>query len=118
MDLWIVAAILFGLSACLLIFSFFKQEEGEKSNEQLEEVSLDLFERIYYLKQRVSFLESKLEVVPKESPYSDRITDLTQKHILTLFTRGASAEEISEQLHVSEVSVQHIIDNYISEGIK
>lgn len=117
MDLWIVAIALFGLSALLLIVSFFKKEEDTNSNEEVEDVSLDIYEHIYYLKRRVATLENQLEVIPTEGPYSERITSLTEKHILTLFTRGESAESISERLRISEPSVQHIIDTYISEGI-
>lgn len=118
MNLWIVTAILFGISAVLLVVSFIKKDPEENTTEELEEVSLDLLENIHYLKNRVATLEDKLEVVPAEGPLTDRITDITQKHILTLFTRGMSSEEISDKLRVSEVSVQHIIDTYISEGIK
>jgi ATP/maltotriose-dependent transcriptional regulator MalT len=118
MDLWILAAALFGISAALLIYSFVKKDEEENTTEELEEVSLDILEHISQLKHRVVSLETKLDVEPNEAPLSDRVTDITQKHILTLFTRGASAEEISDTLRISEVSVQHIIDTYISEGIK
>lgn len=117
MDLWIIASILFAISAGLLIFSFMKSDTETNGNKNLEEVSLDILEHIYSLKRRVVTLEDKLEVVPNEGQYSDRVTDITQKHILTLFTRGMSVEEISDQLRITEVSVQHIIDNYISEGI-
>lgn len=118
MDLWIVAILLFLISAGLLIFSFTKSNPESDEDKHLEEVSLDILENIYFLKKRVSTLEDKLEVVPNEGQLSDRVTDITQKHILTLFTRGLSAEKISDQLRISEVSVQHIIDTYISEGIQ
>lgn len=117
MDLWIIAVALFAVSAVLLIVAYFKKEDKENLTEELEDMSLELFQQNYDLKQRIASLEEKLDIVPNERPMSDRVTDLTQKYILTLFTDGISAEVISQQLHVSEASVQHIIDNYISEGI-
>ncbi|WP_080146532.1 helix-turn-helix domain-containing protein [Marinilactibacillus piezotolerans] len=117
MDLWLIAAILFGISAVLMAFSFMKKEEHDGTYKELEDVSLNLVQMIYGLNKRIQSLESQLEVQNPETAFPDRVTNITQGHILTLFTQGLSAKEISEHLHISEASVQHTIDTYISEGI-
>ena len=41
---------------------------------------------------------------------------ITRKHILTLFSHGASYEEIAEQLNVPVSTVQLVIDSYFESG--
>lgn len=117
MELWIIIGILFGISAILMALSFLKKEEKDHTYKELEDVSLNLVQIIYGLNKRVKNLESELKVENPEMTFPDRVTDMTQTHILTLFTQGLSAQEISEHLHVSEASVQHTIDAYISEVV-
>ncbi|GEQ32569.1 helix-turn-helix domain-containing protein [Marinilactibacillus psychrotolerans] len=117
MELWIITGVLFGISAILMIYSFFKKEEKDRTYKELEDVSLNLVQIIYGLNKRIQNLENELKIEKPEETFPDRVTNITQTHILTLFTQGFSAKEISEHLHVSETSVQHTIDAYISEGI-
>ncbi|MFC6464446.1 helix-turn-helix domain-containing protein [Marinilactibacillus sp. GCM10026970] len=117
MELWIIIGILFGISAILLVVSFLKKEEKDRTYKELEDVSLNLVQIIYGLNKRVKTLEKELKIENPEQTFPDRVTNMTQTHILTLFTQGLSAKEISEHLHVSEASVQHTIDAYIADGI-
>ncbi|WP_208560128.1 helix-turn-helix domain-containing protein [Marinilactibacillus kalidii] len=117
MELWIIIGILFGVSAILMVVSYLKKEERDQTYKELEDVSLNLVQIIYGLNKRVQHLEEELKMEKPEQTFPDRVTNMTQTHILTLFTQGVSAKEISEHLHVSEASVQHTIDAYIADGI-
>ena len=46
----------------------------------------------------------------------EELHSITRKHILTLFSHGASYEEIAEQLNVPVSTVQLVIDSYFESG--
>lgn len=60
--------------------------------------------------------EEKEEVQPVFEPTvsqtEEELHSITRKHILTLFSHGASYEEIAEQLNVPVSTVQLVIDSY------
>ena len=47
-----------------------------------------------------------------QSEQEEELHSITRKHILTLFSHGASYEEIAEQLNVPVSTVQLVIDSY------
>jgi len=49
---------------------------------------------------------------PTVSQTEEELHSITRKHILTLFSHGASYEEIAEQLNVPVSTVQLVIDSY------
>ena len=74
------------------------------------------------------FEEKKEEVQPVFEPTptfteptfsqqeEEDLHSITRKHILTLFSHGASYEEIAEQLNVPVSTVQLVIDSYFESG--
>ena len=53
---------------------------------------------------------------PTFSHQEEELHSITRKHILTLFSHGASYEEIAEQLNVPVSTVQLVIDSYFESG--
>ena len=55
-----IAIVLIIIAIALLVWSFFKQDTGEKIQEEFEELSLQLLQDNHQLKERVSALEKEL----------------------------------------------------------
>lgn len=57
MDLWIIVIILLVIAVALIGWSFYKKDNGEAIKEEFEELSLQLLQDIYGLKNRILFLK-------------------------------------------------------------
>lgn len=115
--IWIIVILLFAASVALLIASFFKKDSSNQLQEEVEELSLDMLHDIHIMKQRVAFLEQKMDIEPPEENKKERVLDITKKQVIKLYTRGVTVEEISSELKLQESTVQAIIDEYITEGM-
>lgn len=116
MDLWIIVIVLLVIAIALIVWSFYKQDNGEKIQEEFEELSLQWLQEINHLKKRVVLLESELNIQSEELPLSDKAHDVLRKHIITLYTQGAAPEDISSQTRLSEKTVLSVIDEYVLEA--
>lgn len=116
MDLWIIVIALLVIAVALMIWSFYKQDNGEKVQEEFEELSLQWLQEINHLKKRVLSLESELNIQSEELPLSDKVHDVLRKHVVTLYTQGIAIEEISSQTRLSEKTIKAVIDDYVLEA--
>lgn len=115
MDLWIIVIILFIAAIALIAWSFYKQDTGEKIQEEFEELSLQWLQEVNHLKERVVVLETELDVLSDELPKTDKVHEVVKNNIITLYTQGVSTEDISRQTRISEMTVKAIIDDYVLE---
>lgn len=56
MDLWIIVIALLIIAIGLMVWSFYKQDNGEKVQEEFEELSLQWLQEINHLKKEYSCL--------------------------------------------------------------
>ena len=82
--------------------------EGEERFEEKEEEVQPVFE------PQPTFTEPTFSQHEEEK--EEELHSITRKHILTLFSHGASYEEIAEQLNVPVSTVQLVIDSYFESG--
>ncbi|SFH72990.1 hypothetical protein [Pisciglobus halotolerans] len=118
MNSWIIAIILLIIAIALIVWSFFKKDSGEKIQEEFEELSLQLLQDIYHLKERVSILESELNIPSQDLPATDTIHEVIKKHVIHLYTQDVSTEDIANQTRLMEETVKQIIDEYVIASSK
>lgn len=117
MEIWMIAGILFVIATVLFGYSIIKKEEKDLAYTELEEFSLAVTKTVFDLNSRVQQLEEELSISPVERQRMNQVTRLSKDNIITLFTKGQSAETISSQLDLSLPVVQDVIDTYITEGL-
>lgn len=115
MDLWIIVLILLVAAIALIVWSFYKQDNGEKVQEEFEELSLLWLQEINHLKKRIAVLEAELNVSSDELPKIDKVHEVVKNNIITMYTQGVATEDISQQTRISEPTVKAVIDDYVLE---
>lgn len=118
MEIWMIAGVLFIISAALFGYSFIKKEEKDAAYRELETFSLAVTKTVYDLNERIHTLESQLSVTLEEEEKSSMMTRLMTDNTITLFTKGVATKEIAKQLDLSQNSVQEVINDYITDGIQ
>lgn len=113
MDIWWIVIILLIISVALIVWSFYKKDNGEKVKEEFEELSLQLMQDIYHLKNRVAILENELNITTEETLTSMKIHDVLKNHVVTLYTQGVSLENIASQTQLPVATVQVVVDEYV-----
>ncbi len=117
MTYWIIAIVFFVISAGLLIYSFFIEDNTADIQEEVEEITLNMFRDMTHIRKRLALIEDKLNIDhAADRPMNDRITTITENQIIKLYTRGRNYEGIAEDVGVPVETVTAIINNYISEG--
>lgn len=114
---WILVIALLAVAAGLFIASYFVKDTGEKNQEEFEELSLNLLQDMHAMKKRLELMEQEMDLEVLEEQRTGRVMDITKRHVLTLYTKGTSPEDITEQIKIPEAAVQDIIDEYIAEGL-
>lgn len=116
MTYWIIAIIFFVISAGLLIYSFFIEDNTADIQEEIEEITLDMFQDMTHIRERLDLIEAQLNIEAADRPIVDRVTSITENQVVKLYTRGKTSEEIAEDLGLSVDVVTTIINDYISDG--
>ncbi|MBS4761464.1 hypothetical protein KG089_01925 [Carnobacteriaceae bacterium zg-ZUI252] len=122
MSINVIIAILFGLSALLIIISLFLKNTTARELEELKDYSFEQAQEIYKLRERVSSLETftglpMTQVISFTSEYRN-LTEMTKKNIIGLYHEGRTAEEISLFANIPLETVQILIDRYIADSTK
>lgn len=118
MELWMAAAVLFGMAILVFAYSFTLENEKTPAYKELEEFSLTVTRSMYDLNKRVKGLEAEHGIESLEHMHTQRVTQLNKDNIITMFTKGYPTEAISGQLNIASTSVQEIIDAYVEEDIQ
>lgn len=111
-----IAIVLIIIAIALLIWSFFKQDTGEKLQEEFEELSLQLLQDIHQLKERVAALEKELAISSSNLTETNQVQADIKKKVIHLYKKGVSIQETASQENVPEETVKQIIDDYIVES--
>jgi len=117
MNGWTIVILLAAIAAVLWIASYFVKDPENKIQEEFEELSLDLLQDMHAMKKRIEMMEQEMDIEPAVYSRTGRVMDITKRHVLTLYTKGTSIDEIVDQIKVPEAAVQDIIDDYIAEGL-
>lgn len=118
MELWMAAAVLFGMAIIVFVYSFTQKKEKEPTYKELEEFSLTVTRSMYDLNKRVKVLEAEHGIESLEHMLPQRVTQLNKDNIITMFTKGYPTEAISGQLNIASTSVQEVIDAYVEEDVR
>lgn len=94
---WVIIS-LFILSAILLLLSFFQKRPNKEIEQQLENMSIQLMQEIYYLKKKVKILEEEYMidesiVYSKSSTHASQL--ITRDDVLSMHEEGHSVEDIA-----------------------
>jgi hypothetical protein len=100
---WILIGV-FSLSAILLLLSFFQKNPHQDVEKQLENLSIQMMQEIYYLKKKVTILEEEY-VIGDAGLSSDTRSTLTRDDVLAMHEDGHSVEEIAS---ITENSIEKI----------
>jgi len=94
---WVIIS-LFILSAVLLILSFLQKNPHQEVEKQLEKMSIQLMQEIYYLKKKVKILEEEYMIDGSEMYTESSIHPLksiTRDDVLSMHEDGHSVEDIA-----------------------
>lgn len=122
LDINIIVAILFGLSAFFILVSFFTKNSLKRDIEDLKDYSFEQSQEIYRLRERLTSLETftGLPMTQTMTFTSElrSLSDLTKDNIFNLYTQGRTPDEISILADIPVETVQILIDRYIEESTK
>ncbi|KIL44404.1 hypothetical protein [Jeotgalibacillus soli] len=116
----LTAMIVAGIAVLLFIFSFFLKDRTKKTEEELEELSMNLYQEMYQLKKRIRILEEEMMVdtklvVSKTSSMKQRtniskpINEIILNQVLALHKQGLPLDQIVRLSSLSKEEVQTII---------
>jgi len=114
---WILVIVLLAVAVGLFVASYFVKDPADQAQEEFEELSLNLLQDLHMMKKRLEVMEQEMEIESAEDVHNGRVMDITKRHVLTLYTKGISPEEIVEQIKIPQAAVHDIIDEYIAEGL-
>ena len=99
------------LAVLLFIISFFQKDRNSIIENNVEELSLNLYQETYQLKKRMKVLEEEL-LIEQSQPLSqprNEINAILKNQVIALHKQGLNAEQISKQSALSMTEVQKII---------
>lgn len=109
--------VLLVISILLIGLSYMKKDNGQKVQEEFEELSLQLMQDIFQLKKRVSVLENELNITPEDTSSSMiKIHDVLKTHVITLYTQGVDIENISAQTQLPLETVEYVVNEYVENN--
>ncbi|WP_227395149.1 hypothetical protein [Jeotgalibacillus aurantiacus] len=99
-----------GIGMLFLIISFFIKDRSKQNEEELQDLSMNLYQELYQLKKRTKLLEEELMIensrpVKTAVKKSKPVNEIIVNQVLSLHKQGLKAEQISNlsSLPVSEV---------------
>ncbi|KIL48528.1 hypothetical protein KP77_23150 [Jeotgalibacillus alimentarius] len=104
---WIMLSI-GGAGLILFIISFFLKDRSSDTADELQELSMSLYQELSQLKKRTKLLEEELMIDSSSSnkPVKPKqINEILVNQVLSLHKQGMSPEQISNlsSLHISDV---------------
>ncbi|MDG5470809.1 hypothetical protein P6709_03545 [Jeotgalibacillus sp. ET6] len=116
------ALIVAGIVILLLVLSFFMKDRSKSNEQELEDLSMNLYQEISQLKKRIKVLEEELMVdtkfVPsKKAPSSPKtvqkkpINEIIVNQVLSLHKQGVSTDQIVTLSSLPKEEVQTIIQS-------
>ncbi|WP_416149364.1 hypothetical protein ACM26V_24485 [Salipaludibacillus sp. HK11] len=94
---WLIIS-LFILSAILFFLSFFQKRPNQALEKQLDNLSIQLMQEIYYLKKKVKVLEEEYMIGENRTntePSHHIPQPLSRDDVLSMHEEGHSVEDIS-----------------------
>ncbi|UTR14424.1 hypothetical protein MM221_17975 [Salipaludibacillus sp. LMS25] len=104
---WIIIG-LFSLSAVLFLLSLFQRDSNKEIENQVENMSIQMMQEIYYLKKKINVLEEEFLMESNKlseeegTPTANKV--LTRDDILSLYEEGYSLA------HIADMTNSHIDD--------
>ncbi|MCR6110439.1 hypothetical protein HXA35_08875 [Bacillus sp. A301a_S52] len=105
---WIIIG-LFSLSAILFLLSFFQKDSNKEIENQVENMSIQMMQEIYYLKKKIKVLEEEFlmdshKLSEQEVAAATASKSLTRDDVLSLYEEGYSIA------HIADMTNSHIDD--------
>ncbi|TFD97515.1 hypothetical protein [Jeotgalibacillus salarius] len=110
---WIMLAA-GGLGLFLFILSFFLKDRTKATEDELQELSMSLYQEMSQLKKRTKLLEEELMIEPianHKTVKPKQINEILANQVLSLHKQGMKPDQISKlsSLHIDDV--RHLINN-------
>lgn len=112
---WFIISLL-SLSAILFLLSFFQKDSTEAVEKQVENMSIQLMQEIYYLKKKVNALEEEYMIDSGNLSGADRKKDiyrqsLTRDDVLAMYEEGYSVEDIASMTDSDSNDIEELLAN-------
>ncbi|MGD7043973.1 hypothetical protein [Jeotgalibacillus proteolyticus] len=116
------ALIVAGIVILLLVLSFFIKDRSKSNEQEIEDLSMNLYQEISQLKKRIKVLEEELMVdtkfIPsKKAPSAPKtvqkkpINEIIVNQVLSLHKQGVSTDQIITLSSLPKEEVQSIIQS-------
>ncbi|MCR6096732.1 hypothetical protein HXA31_04990 [Salipaludibacillus agaradhaerens] len=104
---WIIIG-LFSLSAILFLLSFFQKDSNKEIENQVENMSIQMMQEIYYLKKKIKVLEEEFLMdshkLSEQEIAATASKALTRDDVLSLYEEGYTIA------HIADMTNSHIDD--------
>ncbi|SFE29846.1 hypothetical protein [Alteribacillus iranensis] len=113
---WVLVSLT-GFGVLLLLVSFFVNDEGKETKEEIDELSLQMMGDVYEMKKRLSFLEEELLTVQTthtSTPRQSGSTKLRQE-AYQLFEQGLELETIAKKMNLTTNEVKSLLGGLSSD---
>lgn len=106
---WVIISLL-SLSTLLFIISFFQKGAADRTEKQVEQVSIQLMQEIYHLKKKVRKLEEEymIEYDAAASP-ANKTSRLKRDDVLAMFENGHTPEDIAINTNRSIKDIEDLL---------
>ncbi|MBU9722441.1 MULTISPECIES: hypothetical protein [Bacillaceae] len=111
---WIIF-ISFSISALLFILSFIQKDRSKELEKQVENLSIQLMQEMYQVKQKMKVIEEEFVISSNETTTSP--STLTRDDILSMYEEGYSINDIASMTNRHEDDIDSILAN-TAEGMK
>ncbi|MEW9500424.1 hypothetical protein [Jeotgalibacillus marinus] len=116
----LAAMIVSGLAIFLFILSFFFKDRSKVNQQEIEDVSMDLYQELYQLKKRVKIVEEEImvdtplltshKIGTNVKPKSKKpVNEIILNQVLSLHKQGFSIDQIVTRSSLSKEDVNNII---------
>lgn len=116
----LAAIVMGGLATLLFIISFFLKDRSKVNEQEIEDVSMNLYQEMYQLKKRIKVLEEEMMVDSKFVPTKQKqtnqkntakkpVNEIIVNQVLSLHKQGIATDQIVTLSSLPKEEVQSII---------
>ena len=116
----LAALIVGGFAIILFIISFFLKDRSKTNEQEIEDVSMNLYQELYQLKKRLKIVEEEMMVdtqfvstksTNQKAASKKPVNEIILNQVLSLHKKGVSLDQIVTLSSLSKEDVKKIIDS-------
>lgn len=117
----ILIILLLIVSILLFIFSFYQKDHSSNLKQELDDLSMNLYQETYQMNKRIKVLEEELlmddQMMKKELSKSAKpiVNEILKNQVIALFKQGLSVEQIAKQSALAQSEVKNVIADFLNQ---